>query len=82
MNKKSSLAKNANSKKIIKEKTLSKKENNYKNKNKSYKSFPNIQYNINNKTNESLIENIYKTILNGSLKNLKIKEKNKIIKKK
>ena len=74
--------KNINSKKTFKEITISKNENKCKNSNKSYKSFSNIQLNKNNISNESEFVNIYKTILNGSLKNLKINEKNKIIKKK
>ena len=83
MNKKCFLEiKNINSKKTFKEITISKKENKFKNSNKSYKSFSNIQLNKNNISNESEFVNIYKTILNGSLKNLKINEKNKIIKKK
>ena len=81
-NKKSSFAKNTNSKKIIKERALSKKEKKLKNSNKSYKSFSNIQYNTNNKAKETVFDNIYKTLLNGSLKNLKINEKNQIIQKK
>ena len=81
-NKKSSFAKNTNSKKIIKERALSKKEKKLKNSNKSYKSFSNIQYNTNNKAKETIFDNIYKTILNGSLKNLKINEKNQILQKK
>lgn len=83
MNKKSNFeAKKDNSKKTIKERAISKKEKNFKNSNKSYKSFSNIQFNINNKSNESDFKNLYKTILNGSLKNLKINDKKHIIKKK
>lgn len=83
MNKNSFLEnKNINSKKPIKERAISKKEKNFKNSNKSYKSFSNIQFNINNKSNESDFKNLYKTILNGSLKNLKINDKKHIIKKK
>lgn len=72
-------AKKDNSKKTNKDRAISKKE---KNMNKSYKSFSNIQCNTNNKSNESDFKNIYKTILNGSLKNLKINDKKQIIKKK
>jgi hypothetical protein len=51
--------------------------------NRSNKSSSNLHNNNNNsKTNDSVYEKIYKTILNGSLKNFKTKEKNpKIIKK-
>ena len=83
MNKKNFLeTKNINSKKPIKERGISKKGKTIKNSNKSYKSFSNIQLNTNNKANESEFVNIYKTILNGSLKNLKINQNNQILKKK
>jgi hypothetical protein len=83
MNKKSIVEdKNLNMRKLIKERAISKKDKNVKSFNKSYKSFSNIQYNTNNKSNESNFDKIYKTIFNGSLKNLKNNEKNLIIKKK
>ena len=83
MNKNSFLEnKNINSKKPIKERAISKKEKKFKNSNKSYKFFSNIQLNNNDKSNESEFVNIYKTILNGSLKNLKINEKKQKLKKK
>lgn len=83
MNKKSFFeTKKINSKKTIKERGISKKEPKIKNPNKSYKSFSNIQLNTNNKSKESEFINIYKTILNGSLKYLKNNDKNKILKKK
>ena len=83
MNKKSKVQeKNLNMRKLIKERTISKKEKKVKVYNKSHKSFSNIQYNTNNKANESDFEKIYKTILNGSLKNLKNNEQNLVTKKK
>ena len=86
MNKKCSLETNnmnINPKKKINERALSKKEKRLNKQNKSYKSSSNIQFNTNNnKSNESGYEYIYKTILNGSLKNLKINEKNQLFKKK
>ena len=86
MNKKCSLETNnmnINQKKKINERELSKKDKRLNKQNKSYKSSSNIQFNTNNnKSNESGYEYIYKTILNGSLKNLKINEKNQLFKKK
>lgn len=86
MNKKCSLETNnmnINQKKKINERALSKKDKRLNKQNKSYKSSSNIQFNTNNnKSNESGYEYIYKTILNGSLKNLKINEKNQLFKKK
>ena len=59
----------------IKNITLLQKENLNKEKNRSYKSFSSFQYNTSNKSNEIKFENKYKTILNGSQKNLKVKMK-------
>ena len=83
MNKKCFLeAKNLNSRKKNNQRAISKKELKLKGQNRSNKSSSNLYNNNNNKTNDSVYEQIYKTILNGSLKNFKTKEKNpKIIKK-
>ena len=83
MNKKSFVeAKNLNSRKKNNQRAVSKKELKLKGQNRSNKSSSNLHNNNNNKTNDSVYEQIYKTILNGSLKNFKAKEKNpKIIKK-
>lgn len=82
MNKKSFVeAKNLNSRKKNNQRAVSKKELKLIGQNRSNKSSSNLNNN-NNKTNDSVYEQIYKTILNGSLKNFKAKEKNpKIIKK-
>jgi hypothetical protein len=84
MNKKSFVeAKNLNSRKKNNQRAVSKKELKLIGQNRSNKSSTNLHNNNNNnKTNDSVYEQIYKTILNGSLKNFKAKEKNpKIIKK-
>lgn len=83
MNKKCFIdAKNLNSRKKNNQRAISKKELKLKGQNRSNKSSSNLYNNNNNKTNDSIYEQIYKTILNGSLKNFKTKEKNpKIIKK-
>ena len=83
MNKKSFVeAKNLNSRKKNNQRAVSKKELKLIGQNRSNKSSTNLHNNNNNKTNDSVYEQIYKTILNGSLKNFKTKEKNpKIIKK-
>ena len=83
MNKKSFVeAKNLNSRKKNNQRAVSKKELKLIGQNRSNKSSSNLHNNNNNKTNDSVYEQIYKTILNGSLKNFKTKEKNpKIIKK-
>ncbi len=74
-------AKNLNSRKKNNQRAISKKELKLKGQNRSNKSSSNL-HNNNNKTNDSVYDQIYKTILNGSLKNFKTKEKNpKIIKK-
>ena len=74
-------AKNLNSRKKNNQRSISKKELKLKGQNRSNKSSSNL-HNNNNKTNDSVYDQIYKTILNGSLKNFKTKEKNpKIIKK-
>ena len=86
MNKKCSLETNnlnINPKKKINERIISKKEKRLNMQNKSYKSSSNNQFNTNNnKSNESDYKYIYKTIMNGSLKNLKINEKSQLFKKK
>lgn len=82
MNKKILNGKNKSYMKKNKDNTLQPKENIIKEKNRSYKSFSNFKYNMSNKSNEIKCENIYKTILNGSQKDLKTKEKKQILKKK
>ena len=82
MNKKILNGKNKSFMKKNKDNTLQPKENIIKEKNRAYKSFSNFQYNMSNKSNEIKCENIYKTILNSSQKDLKAKEKKQILKKK
>ena len=79
MNKKNSFkSKNLKTKKKINERETLKNKPMIKLQNRSYKSSSNLHYNLNNNKKSEK----YKTILNGSINNLKIKEKNTKFKKK